>query len=58
MGAHRRSDDAPVLTADSPPPVLLGSTLTIDVLANDTDADADLNPATLVVATYPPSDNF
>jgi hypothetical protein len=48
----------PVLVADHPPASLLGSTITIDVLANDSDPDGDLNPATLSVASYPPSSSY
>ncbi len=49
---------APDAVNDSPPIVLLGSQVVIDVLANDSDIDGNLDPSTLHVASYPPSSQY
>jgi HD domain-containing protein/Big-like domain-containing protein len=51
-------DDAPVANPDSPPPALLGGRIVVDVLANDTDPDGDLDPSTLKIVSYPPSSQY
>ena len=52
------ADDAPVANPDSPPAALLGGRIVVDVVANDTDADGDLDPSTLKIVSYPPSSQY
>lgn len=44
------SGSAPTLVADNPPAQPQGVTHSVDVLLNDTDADGDLDPSTLVIS--------
>jgi hypothetical protein len=42
---------APVAINDAPPPILLNSHVVIDVLANDSDVDGNIVPATLRIVS-------
>ncbi|AUV82844.1 hypothetical protein C2R22_15360 [Salinigranum rubrum] len=48
------TDTAPVATDDSAS-VAQGGSVTVDVLANDADADGDIDPTTVQVTSYPAS---
>jgi hypothetical protein len=49
---------APVANDDLVGPVLLGTRVRVDVLANDTDADGDLDENTLKIVQYPPANQY
>jgi HD superfamily phosphodiesterase len=50
--------NAPVANDDLVGPVLLGTRVRVDVLANDTDADGDLDENTLKIVQYPPANQY
>ncbi|MFK7889935.1 MAG: Ig-like domain-containing protein, partial [Granulosicoccus sp.] len=46
-------NEAPVANDDTDGPLDAGASITIDVLANDTDSDGTVDPATVAIATQP-----
>jgi hypothetical protein len=52
------SDHPPVAQPDHVGPVLLGTRIRVDVLANDSDSDGDLDENTLKIVSYPSANQY